>query len=235
MTLVNEIEPKRKRKNMEKAASLVLRKGIPAGLALALSAVACGGSASGGDGSNQGGSPTGGTATAGAAAGVTGGMSGSTGGLDTGLPGDKPISSLTDAEIARLCGQFDQFASGSVAKDGKELECRLTASFSAAFEGADTDAKAQAACKAAYDQCQAEPAEAPEECSKPTGMCTATVAEIEACAGDSAKALHQGLSTVPSCAELTLASAEIDLEKLSAPPASCAIVQAKCPDVMNLL
>lgn len=240
---------------MKKRTFVVLRTCLPIGFSLALGVVACGGNDSGG--TNTGGSAgtsssSGGSASHGGSSAMAGGTSkagasnmagssssagsnsGSPGDLDTGLPADKPISDLTDAEIAGLCSKFDDFYStGSVGKDVQELSCRFTGIFAAALGGADTDAKAQAACKTAYDACVVAPAETTENCSKPTGMCTATVAEVEACANDTAKALHELASSFPSCAELTLA----DLMDLGGggdtgpqEPASCATVNMKCPD-----
>jgi hypothetical protein len=241
--------------DMKKRNFPALRRSLPIGLSLALGVVACGGSdsggantggsagtatASGGSASNGGSSATaGGTSKAGASntagsSSSAGSNSGSPGDLDTGLPADKPISDLTDAEIAGLCSKFDEFYStGSVAKDLKELSCRFTGIFAAALGGADTDAKAQAACKTAYDACVVAPVETTQDCSKPTGMCTATVSEVEACANDTAKALQQLASSFPACAELTLADL-MDLggggDMAPQEPASCATVEMKCPD-----
>lgn len=233
---------------------VVLRMCLPIGLSVALGVVACGGSdsggantggsagtssTSGGSASNGGSSATaGGTSKAGASntagSSSAGSNSGSPGDFDTGLPANTPISDLTDAEIAGLCSKFDEFYStGSVGTDLKEFSCRFSGIFAAALGGADTDAKAQAACKTAYDACVVAPTETTEECGKPTGMCTATIGEIEACANDSAKALQQLTSSFPSCSELTLADL-MDLggggDTESQQPASCATVEMKCPD-----
>ena len=115
----------------------------------------------------------------------------------------------------------------------KDFTCRFSGFLAAALGGADTDAAARAACKAAYDECAAAPAETTEKCSKPTGMCTATVGELEACANDSTKAVEQLTNSIPSCAELTLA----DLmdsgggdDMTPEDPASCKTVETKCPD-----
>lgn len=240
---------------MKKRNLVALRVCLPLGLSLALGVVACGGSDSngsntggsagtstsgGGSSSNGGSSATAGstnkagsTSTAGTSS-SAGSNSGSPGDLDTGLPADKPISELTDAEIAGLCSKFDAYYStGSVGMNVQEFTCRFSGIFAAALGGADTDAAAKAACKTAYDSCISAPAETTSKCGKPTGMCTATVGEIEACANDSAKAIQQLSSAFPSCAELTLA----DLMDLggggdTAPenPASCNTVKTKCPD-----
>jgi hypothetical protein len=241
---------------MKKPTVSAFKLCLPLALSLAFGVAACGGSddsntqsnaggssasSSGGTSSSAGTSSSGGTSspTAGSTnqAGSTssaGSGTGSSGDLNTGLPDDKPISSLTDAEITDLCGKIDAFYSeGKVADSLEDLSCRFAGMFAAAFSAPETDAAARAACQAAYDDCVAAPAEVTEKCTKPTGMCTATVGEIEACANDSAKALDQLASTFPSCAELTLA----DLEGTDggdpmtpADPASCTTVEMKCPD-----
>jgi hypothetical protein len=231
---------------------------LPVGLGLGLGVVACGGSDSGspntggGAGTSSGGSSSAGSsATAGgtgkAGGSNTGGTNGSAGNsntagsnssspgdLDTGLPGTKPLSDLTDAEIAGLCNKFDEFYStGSVGMDLEDFSCRFSGLLAAAFAGAETDAAARAACKATYDSCVAAPAETTSECGKPSGMCTATVAELEACANDSAKALQQLTSSFPTCAELTLADlmdAGGGGDDPPQNPASCTTLEMKCPD-----
>jgi hypothetical protein len=226
--------------------------GLPIALSLAFGVVACGGSDDSGGKSNSGGtsamsdagtsSSSGGTSssTAGStnhAGSMSSGGSGTSSGgdLDTGLPDDKTISSLTDAEIVDLCSKIDAFYSeGKVADSLEDFSCRFAGMFAAAFSAPETDAAARAACQAAYDECAAAPAEGmAEKCTKPTGVCTATVGEVEACANDSAKALDQLVDTFPSCAELTLA----DLMSMDggdpmtpADPASCTTVEMKCPD-----
>jgi hypothetical protein len=236
---------------MKKRDLIVLRACVPLGLGLALSVVACGGSDSGGDKPSGGGSG-GGAATANGGSSASAGTSQATAGgnskaggtgtagsgadpggeLDTGLPADKPITSLTDAEIEGLCDKFDAFYSTGKVGDGlKDFGCRFSGLLAAAFAGADTDAAAKAACKTAYDACAAAPSESTSTCGKPTATCTATVAEVEACANDSAKALEQLVSAFPSCTELTLADLMGSGEETMAPPdpASCTTLKMKCP------
>lgn len=235
---------------MKKQTFLVLRRCLPLGLSLAFGVVACGGSDGDGNKSSSGGSggsatnASGGTSTAGTSASTAGGTSkaGSSGsagsasqsggGLDTGLPGDKPLSSLTDDELAALCDKFDDFYStGKVADALQDFNCGFAGLFAAAFSGADSDAAVRAACKATYDECAAAPSETTSTCNEPSGTCTATVAELEACANDSGKALEQVASAFPSCAELTLTDLMgmgDDTEMLEN-PVSCAILETKCP------
>ena len=239
---------------MKKRSRMALWAGLPIGLSLALGVVACGGNDSGGDttdtaGStatgNGGASSTGGsgastagssskagsTSTAGST-GTAGSGMGSGGDFDTGLPADKPISTLTDAEITGLCSKFDDFYSkGAVATGLKDFSCTFSGIFAALLGGADTDAAAQAACKTAYDACIAAPSETTSSCSKPSATCTATVGEVEACTNDSAKYVAQLGDLLPSCAELTLADLmDMGADMTPAEPASCTTLEMKCPD-----
>jgi hypothetical protein len=215
---------------MTKRNLLAIRVCLPVGLALAFGVVACGGSDSGGDKTNTGGT----SATASGGSPSTGGSTGANGAFDTGLPADKPIASLTDAEFAGLCSKFADFYSNGPAGDElKDFTCRFGGIFAAVLGGADTDAAARAACKTAYDKCVAAPSQpGVSMCTKPTGMCTATVGEFEACATDSVKAVDQLANAFPSCAELTLA----DLMDTGGEPttptesAACTTLEMKCPD-----
>jgi hypothetical protein len=243
--------------DMKKRTFVALRNGLvclPLGLGLALGVVACGGSdsgnanAGGSAGASSGGSSSAGSSAMGGGTSKAGGSntagsnssagsnnagnnSGSPGDLDTGLPADKPLSDLTDAEITGLCSKFDEFfSSGSVGMNLEEFSCRFSGLFAAALGGAETDAAARAACKTAYDACVAAPAETTEMCGRPTGTCTATVAELEACANDSAKAVDQLTASFPTCAELTLADLTGgggDAEPQD--PVSCTMFEMKCP------
>lgn len=235
---------------MKKRNLLALRVCLPIGLSLAFGVVGCGGSDSGGDKTNGGGtggaasasggsagnagtssSTAGGTSKAGGT-GTAGSSPGPGGDFDSGLPTDKPIASLTDAELGGLCDKFDDFyATGKVADDLQDFSCRFSGLLAAAFANAETDAAARTACKTAYDACAAAPGETTSTCGKPTGTCTATVAEVEACANDSAKALAQLVSAFPSCVELTLADLMDSGEEPTTPedPASCTTLEMKCP------
>jgi len=223
---------------------------LPLGLGLSLVVAACGGTdtnsgnkSTGGTTSTGATTSTGGTtsATAGSsgkagststghAGGTSTGSGGGSGGdFMTGLPADKPLSSLTDAEAMQLCSSFEDYFTNSL----QDLDCRLSGLLAAAFAQADTDAKAQAACKAAYDMCAAAPAmPTTDMCSKPTGMCTATVGELEACASDDKAVFAQLGMSFPACADLTLKDLMGTPGGDTAPPmepASCTALDMKCP------
>jgi hypothetical protein len=237
---------------MSKLGTLVVC--LPLGLGLCLAVVACGGTDSGGNKSaggssamSSGGSVTmssGGTSsatggsTSHAGTASTGGSSASTGGSPnpggdfmTGLPATTPLSSLTDAQAMQVCDKIDDYFSAGL----KDFDCRFAGLLAVAFSQPQpaTDAAAQAACKTAYDMCEAAPSETTSMCSKPTGMCTATVGELEACANDSAAAFDQLGASFPSCADLTLKDLMDTgggdmMEPMD--PASCTTLDMKCPD-----
>jgi hypothetical protein len=214
------------------------------GLCLVIGVVACGGddksnssgtsgsSATGGSSSSTGGgsSKAGDTSTAGKAS--TGGGSGAE--LETDLPGEKPVDSLTDDEIAGLCDEWEKlFSEGAVGDSLKQLSCSIGGVVAGLFSGAKSDAELQAACQAAVDDCVAAPAESSGAECKPSGTCTATVAELQACAADSAAALVAAVEQVPGCDALTMDGLS-DLGTQPRPgsenPESCRIAQEKCPD-----
>jgi len=147
----------------------------------------------------------------------------------TGLPATTPLTSLTDDQAMQLCDKLDNYFTPTL----KDFDCRFAGLLAAALSNPATDAAAQAACKSAYDMCEAAPSETTDTCSKPTGMCTATVGEFEACANDSAAVFDQLSASFPSCATLTLA----DLMDTGGgntmdpmDPASCTTLDMKCPD-----
>ncbi|HEX2670237.1 MAG TPA: hypothetical protein VHM25_05165 [Polyangiaceae bacterium] len=176
-----------------------------------------GGGSSGGSGPSAGGAPT-----------TTSGT------FSSGLAGDKQLGSLTDDEAASLCQKLSEyFADGSaVSRNFEEVTCRVSSVLFSAFGGAETDAALQASCKTFYDSCVAAPTMSSESCKKPDASCTATTGEYEACVNDSVKQISQLGSAVPTCDQLTIASAGALFTggSASASPASCQAVSAKCPD-----
>ncbi len=193
-----------------------LKCGLWSGAAALSLCVACGGSSSGGSGP------------------------GSTE-FSSSLPGDKSLGSLSDSESAKLCSELESYygPNGAVGKETKEVGCRFSALFLAAFSGATTDSALQAACKSGYDQCQAAPAQTDTTtCMKPAASCTATVAEMETCISDSTKALADLGSQFPECSKVTLASLQSTMDPGTTPPAStdppsCTAIEAKCPGFLT--
>ena len=147
------------------------------------------------------------------------------------LSGDTPLGGLSDGDLDKLCNELETFSTtGSYGMNLQEMSCLLTGMITAAFTGPETDAELQAGCKAAYDQCKAQPFE-PEtsECTKPQGTCTATVAELRQCMQDSAKALDTVVADLPSCSEITLDSESDPGTGETTNPPSCVALEQKCP------
>lgn len=94
----------------------------------------------------------------------------------------------------------------------------------------------KATCDAAYAECKKVVTITikPRTCEKPKN-CTATVAEIEACLNDQAKVQSGLIGNVPSCSTADFKT--FDGEKLfeADDPASCAALEAKCPDGEELV
>lgn len=192
------------------------------------------GTAKGGAGPAKGGSPS--TATGGSAGAATGGTGPAPGGgeLDTGLPDDKLLSSLTDAEVDQFCGDVDEF-SVQLLEDLDAFACAGQGLAAALESEPANDAAAQAACKTAYDECLANPNPADgggeaAPCTKEDASCTASVGEAEACLNDIVEFLDLSASSLPACASLTLSQLE-GLDNLVEPeqPESCKLMESKCP------
>jgi hypothetical protein len=153
------------------------------------------------------------------------------------LPTDTPLTSLTDDQLAGLCMKFDDFFSkGTVGDQLKDFNCRLSGILAGALGGASTDDALRAACKVAYDACVAAPSETTSsDCTKPTGTCTATIGDVEACTNDSAAYLEQVQTALPSCDELTVAGlGDLGDAMQTTEPASCTTLDAKCPDAPSM-
>lgn len=230
---------------MKKSKMGVLSVALPLSLGLSLALSACGGSDSDGNG-NGGGTSSGGTksnsggtksnagGTDSSSAGTSskagsGGSGNSTSNPDNGtdIPGDTPLSDLTDDQVDQLCNDFSERFSGSEFDD---TACRMGGVFSAIL--AKSDAEAQQLCKTAYDECKASPPETNETCDKPSAECTATVDELNACLDDSTKAFGDLGDALPSCDTLKLSDIAALFTQFGSvmDPASCATYQEKCPD-----
>jgi hypothetical protein len=149
-------------------------------------AVACGGDASDGGGGPKGG--------------------GSDTTLDSGVSESKKLSELSADEQAKLCeAAQDLVSSSTFQKDMKEFSCKLEGVTATLMAEGDSDADLQEACKAAYDECMAEPAddEPAESCEYEETTCSATVGELETCMNDSLKMIGEIKSKVPSCDKVT--------------------------------
>jgi len=210
----------------------------------ATAAVACGGSDDNGGGGSAGksGSGTagsmnsagsnssGGSGTAGTGSGSGGTGSSAPGKVDSGAPDDTPAGELTDAQFDALCKSLGETAGTVLGADAKKATCGFAAYFATTLSGAMGD-QAATACKMAYDECLAEADETTDdECTKPSESCTATVGEIETCLNDTIVQSKAAIAQLPGCDDL---GKEYEAPAESQPPASCQVVQEKCPEVLK--
>jgi hypothetical protein len=188
---------------------------VMAGLA-ALTAVACGGSS--GDGSGGGGS----------------------GKINTSIPQGTLASELSDAQTEELCraaGDASEATFGS--STAKGYSCGFSAYLAASLTAGDA-----AACKKLYDECMKAPAESDsaEPCEKPSSACTATVGELQTCWNDAMAEGLAALEAMPGCDDVGKEDSEgvgpgdapaEDDDAGEALPASCEVVQQKCPEALR--
>jgi hypothetical protein len=87
-----------------------------------------------------------------------------------------------------------------------------------------------ALCTQTYDACkQSSGSSSSGTCTPPSATCMATVGEIEQCLTDSFGALSETMALFPQCDSLD----QFDPNSLqTANPASCQVVQEKCPDAL---
>lgn len=226
---------------MMKSKMGVLSLALPLGLGLSLALSACGGSDSDGNGNAAGTSGAGGTkSNTGGSGSSTAGTSNKAGNSSTGgtggtssnpgngsdVPGDTPLSDLTDDQVDQLCDDFSERFSGATFD---ETGCRLSAVFSAIL--AQTDEEAQELCKASYDECKAMPADTGDSCEKPGADCMATVDELNACLDDANEAFGTLGDALPSCDTLKRSDVAGLFTQFGSfmNPESCATYEEKCP------
>ena len=128
-----------------------------------------------------------------------------------------------------LCADATLSRSGLV-EDDCHLTAFLTASSEASSSSTATDAELQAICSQASTSCLNDTA--PANCPLPAPAdCTATVADLTACANDSAAHTHVLATEVPACDAITRAAIVKNASvgsALAEQPASCQTYQAKC-------
>jgi hypothetical protein len=157
------------------------------------------------------------------------GGGGGTGTLSTSVPGDRPLNGLTSSEIATLCADLANYSSNSALKrDNCHLSGFVTASLASSMSTA-TDVELQVACSQISTSCLTTtpncPIPAPADC-------TATVADLIACANDSAAQTHMLASQVPACSGISRAAIKNAISSVGSvlvgQPASCQAYAAKC-------
>ena len=133
--------------------------------------------------------------------------------FSSGTP-EKALSSVTDAEMESLCSAVTDYFSEAEFLTGS---CRFGGIFVAALSQIG-EAKPVEELRAMCADIESECVEAidsgtaliPRACKKPTGPCTATFADVEACASDSRKSQMDFHATLPACGALKQSDFERD-------------------------
>ena len=160
--------------------------------------------------------------------------------LSSGLPKDQVVGNFSDADAQQFCAAVEKYVETDPGFHAAVCHVQgFGAAFGVAFLGATSDAELQTACSNAESGCLKSLAQGVDAgtstCRKPSGTCTVTVGELEACLSDSLTAMQTDLAKLPSCSTIRAS----DLMPTTgggqqAPqPASCAVVNQKCPDAMQ--
>jgi hypothetical protein len=150
----------------------------------------------------------------------------------TGLCGDAPLNTLTQAEVLQLCSDTGAYAASSISKAGG---CKYAGIVTAASSSSPTEAQLQAACSAKESNCtQSDTATGPGsniQCSQIPPTCTATVAQYSACVVNEAVLFDQGASALVSCSMLTFAnlSTAYDVPTAAMGAPNCMDISMACP------
>jgi hypothetical protein len=152
---------------------------------------------------------------------VCAGGCGGGGPVNFSVDGERPLSSLTDAEIDKTCYELKLGMSTYFSAD--EI-CTM-----AGLAMRELSKKDASYCEQFREACLAYPIDYYDSMScdlkdEDLSSCSATVAELEACANDQLKASKS------MAAGLTCSSSLQSYENV-APPASCQALQATCPGV----
>ncbi len=205
---------------------------LPVSLALPLAA-GCGGDS---ESSNN-------AATGGASSGSGGSSNG--GGFDTGLDEDKGLDDLTPDEVQQLCDKTEALVDKTL---DDETLCKfmgVVAGSAALLGEAGGDlggggaagapsvpaGDPQTLCEEGTAACLADPTTGDSACTVPSD-CDITVGEYEACVSDMNAMFGAAKNLLPSCDNITLASLGLLGVLVQNQPASCDVVNEKCPDAL---
>lgn len=202
-------------------------------LASTLATAGCGNSPSSGGTGGTGGSSssggavgTGGSPSTGGAVGTGG--SPSTSGSVTTLGGDKPLTTLTPAEVAQLCTDTYAYFGNAIPT---ATACKWRGLRTAVSSSSPTDSDLQRACTDPETSClQGSPGSTDiPSCPDIPSNCTVTVADYSTCIGDEVAAFTQAVSELADCATATLDDMPAVWDVMGAtPPASCASLDTTC-------
>lgn len=148
---------------------------------------------------------------------------GGSGGIDSGLPGEKKGSEFTSDDEAALCNSFSKYYLDVTADSSHHFQCVI--------DGYYTGDGTSMSCQTVYDACIKEEPEPREdvgvcEFGFDFATCTATVAQLEACLKAESDAAAVA-SEAASCADLSQPPGEHPA------PAACSELEAICPGVSS--
>ena len=165
-----------------------------------------------------------------------GGSSG--GGSPTSLPPSTKLMTLTPAQQMQLCTDLTNYAVNNISKANA---CKFAGVFAASFilasDPSTPDASLQSACSQAVSQCNSSPPDTSGSTCDFSGVSTctadATIADFNACAKDTVSVENTAFGSLPACSAVTAAwlNANPDPTGGVSEPATCASLDAKCPDV----
>jgi hypothetical protein len=180
------------------------------------------------------------------------GCGGGSSGFNPGVPGNKPLGTLSPSEAKTLCtNTFAHVQQELNSSAGREGGCRAVGAYIASTSGGAnaTDLQIQFACTAGYTLCQQTLADGGaaalgggadggvDPCAATTtapSTCTATVDQYSACVNENDDAL---LNTYPPCNQLTkaklamLTAADGGITGAYSSGPACAAFTAACPGV----
>lgn len=157
--------------------------------------------------------------------------------FSAGVSGSTVVGTLDQASINKVCMNLKSFVTTNYVPEFCRIQGGLVAAgkLYASSQGMATDAQLQAACTTGYNACVANPTEVTkdfDDCGSPDPTCTATVSEYEACVNDTPAAIKTAFAPFPACDKVTsaaLVSLASAMEPEVVEPASCKIVDMKCP------
>jgi hypothetical protein len=180
--------------------------------------------------------PVGGTGTGG-----TGGTSGTGGtGATGGLPGNRKLMTLTEAEATQVCNDLGAYQVHNISQRGLCKFAGITsANLVATIDPTLTDADLQTACNLGVDQCNAYPSDPTTSCplgEPSTCTPTPTVDDLTKCNVDDVAAVNATMAALPACSQITRAwlNANASTAGMVQTPASCTALHAECPDILAM-
>ena len=151
----------------------------------------------------------------------------------TTLSGSNAVNALTTTEATQLCDDTYAYFGSAIPR---ATACKWKGLSYAASSSPPTDARLQSNCTSTETSCLSAGSTTNPGCSDIPSTCTATVAEYSACISDEVAAFIPAVSGLADCATATKTDMTAVWDILGGgvkPPASCASLTDKCPE-MNI-